>query len=325
MRKQIILSCLVVPLFFQVNCKRAEQVGNTRKSEAHAVELFDAIEKGDLNKARSLLQSDPSLVGAKTTDKTYQSCSPLHIAIMKGQKDMVELLLNNGADIQAKCFNDITPLHVAADKGTRELAGLLISQGANVNATTRDLATPLHWAETRDVAELLITKGADLNAVAANLNTPLHAAVFRDNKEVAEVLVTRGADVNCPNGGNRSALQLVKSEEMGKFLKGFAGKETGRYSCLSQISQIISYATDGDVIWIERLLDNNPYLVNARGSQGNTPLHHAAMAGHKKAVEVLIKRGADINAKNPAGKTAKDLAKTKEIADTLEASMSNNP
>ena len=84
-----------------------------------------------------------------------------------------------------------------------EVAALLIEKGANVNARGVNQKTPLHWAAfagNTEVAALLIEKGADVNARDVNQKTPLDWAVSQGNTEVAALLVEKGADVNGLNG-----------------------------------------------------------------------------------------------------------------------------
>jgi ankyrin repeat protein len=64
--------------------------------------------------------------------------------------------------------HQITPLHWAVFAGNTEVAALLIQEGADVNARDVNQKTPLHWAASRgmtEVAALLIEKGADVNAL----------------------------------------------------------------------------------------------------------------------------------------------------------------
>jgi cytohesin len=91
-------------------------------------------------------------------------------------------------------------LHNAADKGRKEVADLLIAKGANVNAVG-DLfgGTPLHAAafgDHKEIVELLIAKGADVNAkVASGFNkgmTPLDLAIDFKKPEIGDLLRKHG-------------------------------------------------------------------------------------------------------------------------------------
>ena len=62
--------------------------------------------------------------------------------------------------------------------------------------------------------------------------------------------------------------------------------------------QILKAAKTGDVTSIKALLSSDPRLIEARDSDGSTPLHCAVWKGHQQAVAALIKAGADVNAVN---------------------------
>ena len=92
--------------------------------------------------------------------------TPLHIAASRGHKEVAELLIAKGADVNAKDYRGNTPLHATASVGRREVAELLIANSANVNAKNKEGITPLDWAthpdnpnDTAETAELLRKHG----------------------------------------------------------------------------------------------------------------------------------------------------------------------
>jgi ankyrin repeat protein len=102
-------------------------------------------------------------------------------------------------DVNAKFtteMKDATPLHIAAGKGNVSVARLLIQNGAEVNAKLSDNGfTSLHLAAGNGhekVAELLIAKGADINAKSMYGETPIDLAMSNGHKELAELLRKHG-------------------------------------------------------------------------------------------------------------------------------------
>ena len=114
-------------------------------------------------------------------------------------KDVAELLLANGADVNAEDTRGDTPLHVAASYGDKVLAELLLANKADVNAPNDDLDTPLNVAVSRryeDVAELLRQHGGVDHAVSAITPTPL----FGYWRIEVDVSTAHFANIDPPDG-----------------------------------------------------------------------------------------------------------------------------
>ena len=121
-------------------------------------EIYDAVVQGNLGKVKNLLANKPELVNIKDSEWKW---TPLFWAAQKGHKDVVELLIAKGADVNAKGEYGNTPLHRATSR--KEIAELLIANGADINARDYEGDTPLDIALRKgneDVAELLRKHGA---------------------------------------------------------------------------------------------------------------------------------------------------------------------
>lgn len=103
-------------------------------------------------------------------------------AVRANNKDKVSSLLSRGADIEAR--NSIiggTPLHSATFRGSPATVKLLLDRGADVNARANDGNTPLHFAaslDRTDIAKLLIEAGAALDMKNTDGETPLRLAAY---------------------------------------------------------------------------------------------------------------------------------------------------
>ena len=163
-----------------------------------------AVKSNNQTEVFRMLSQYKGLANQKYQDGNY----PLHEASERGHKDMAELLLAKGADVNAKNKYGWTPLHRAAIWGQKEVAELLISKGADINAKDNNGSTPLHDAAHGgyQVSDLLISKGADVNARDIHGNTPLHHA---RTKEVAELLMSKGADINARNNLGNTPLGVA--------------------------------------------------------------------------------------------------------------------
>jgi ankyrin repeat protein len=118
---------------------------------------------------------------------------PLWLAAHKGNIKAVKQHLAAGTDVSAE--DGFTPLHFAAQQGHKEVVELLIGKGADVNLKRRGGKTPLHLAAQnghKDVTELLIAKGADVNAKDDYGSTSLDWANGYGRTETAELLRKHG-------------------------------------------------------------------------------------------------------------------------------------
>jgi ankyrin repeat protein len=149
--------------------------------------LHDAARDGNLGIVKALLKDKPNLVFIKDQ---HNGATPLHKA---ANKDVAELLLAQGANVNARGRLGETPLHLAAGSGYTDVAEFLLASKAQVNAMDDNICyTALHWAARSghpDLAELLLANGADVNAKGRYVGkTPLQVAEEMGQKAVAELL-----------------------------------------------------------------------------------------------------------------------------------------
>ena len=128
--------------------------------------------------------------------------TPLHSAVQGHHATATALLLERGADVNARDSSSATPLHLAAEAERTDLscAKLLLETGANANAKDEDRMTPLHYAVEAgniEVVKLLLDSGADIEANESEGRTPLHIAAENAREpEIVELLLDRGAILN---------------------------------------------------------------------------------------------------------------------------------
>ena len=161
-------------------------------------------------------------------------------AARDGNIEAVRQHLAAGADVNVndqRGYGGSTPLHVAAQEGHNQVIELLIDNGANVNAKRSDGATPLDWAEDEPkIADLLrehggkhgsihtaaaggdteavkefLAAGTDVNAKNQLGRTPLHAAAYRGHTVVVELLVANDADVNALSVNGKTPLDWAET------------------------------------------------------------------------------------------------------------------
>jgi len=128
------------------------------------VGLFEAAALGDETGAQAAIDADAALVRSYSHD----GWTALHLAAFFGQTGVARLLLDRGADVNARSTSDRfardnTPLHAAAANSQVEVAALLVERGADVNARDGSGFTPLALAANSRsdlLMLLLLEKGA---------------------------------------------------------------------------------------------------------------------------------------------------------------------
>jgi len=176
----------------------------------------------------------------------------------------------------------VSGVHQAAETGDLEKLGTLLTEDPTlVNEVDSYGMTPLHWAVDKRhyrTAEFLIEKGADVNAKDRNGETPLRYAISKENSGMATMLILNGARVSTDEGEVRDMLKRV--------------------------APLHRVAREGKLEYVKTFLEKYPDQVNARDSLGRTPLYWAARAEYVEVCELLLSRGADINAATPDGWTS---------------------
>ena len=122
----------------------------------------------------------------------------MHLAALGGYKDVAEVLLANGAEVNAKDNKGYTHLHKAAINGHKDVAELLL---AEMSRSMPRIANGLRLSCSGDCGpqergRFLPARNAEVNAKSNKGETPLHWAAFSGHKDVAEVLLARNAEIN---------------------------------------------------------------------------------------------------------------------------------
>jgi ankyrin repeat protein len=197
-------------------------------------QVYRAAETGDTNFIREYLARGSNVNALVTSYKAGHLHAPLiYGAVGGGQPDVVDVLLNNGAnpnqpnsggdtpllriigrdqtepsirilktllkagaDPNLKSSSGFwTPLIFAADLGQSQMVSILLSSGADFRATNSDGLTALHYAENAEVARLLIAAGADRTARSGS-ETPAESAIRLGHLGALAVITNRLTQTN---------------------------------------------------------------------------------------------------------------------------------
>ncbi len=286
MKKSILLLLL---LFLLINCCAAS-------GASLPGDIIKAVNNNDVEKLKSLLKTDPSLVYGKDS----LGGTLLHYASYAGSKEAAEFLISQGARVDEKNDCGETPLHKAH---AVEMAKILISHGADEKNRTIYGSTLLHYASQSfytDLIKFYIFRGADVNAKDSRGKTPLHCAVWARKKEAVDLLLANGADVNSTDkDGNTPfpiAIKRIDDTEVG-YPVGHCKKEIV-ISLLehgARLRNITEAIAAGDLDTVKSLVTSDPGLLNrSLYNGGDTPLCTAACWNHKEIADFLISMSTDV-------------------------------
>ncbi|XP_070576603.1 inversin-A-like [Ptychodera flava] len=242
--------------------------------------------------------------------------TPVHWATVCGHGDLIEYLIQNGAEPSLPDIHDAYPMHYAAQMcgdtqvqhlGLRCLKALLKNKAA-YDCKDNNGRQPLLWAASAGssaACQMLVQEGADVMATDKDMLTALHCAGSRGHPECVKTLV-----VDC------------KSEVDPKDKNGctplFYALTLGHLKCVSLLLEYNASTTTQDIkgrspahcaavkgnLGCLKLLANAKAPLNMANKAGNHPLHDAIHKGHRDVVQYLLEFGCDPNSANDAGMTA---------------------
>ena len=271
-------------------------------------------------------------------DSSDDGNTPLHFASRYAWEPAVfVVLLEAGADVEARNRWGWTPLHGAAGSNRSQVVAELVRAGADLNARDSTGNTPLHASRHNlhaEVVYLLLKLGADPTLVndRGEVAYPLDCGYWNTSgfarvatAQATAACLAAGADVNARDRNGNTPLLFATEILGGGADESPASKDPAVVTLLLEAGAEVNAHNDvrstplHNAAWGRRvevatnradLVENPPIVaallaagadVEARDNGGSTPLHHAAAIEGLETVAMLLEAGADIHARDNAG------------------------
>jgi ankyrin repeat protein len=252
--------------------------------------LVLACRKGFVEIVAFLLEvgMDPNAPGFYGKESAHTDLErPLHWAAGFGQAEVVQLLLDRGADVEGG-LTGLTPLQSAARAGQRSVYELLLARGARVNVFVAAAVGSID-----DITAMLDADPSLVNSQDEYGTPPLHIAAEQWRDDVVRLLLERGADAVLTDRHQDTALHKLAIRSFDPVLWWGEVAEGPDARCFDPVRQIAAAE-----LLVQRGAD-----VRARNWRKLTPLHRAVRANRLEYVRFLLAHGADVNAADVAGDT----------------------
>ncbi len=307
-------------------------------------DLENAISAKDTAKVEAILKEDPSLANPK--GKKARVDAPIFWALMLGNAETLELLIKNGADVNAPNRLGDTPLGATTTQSAQTLkfVEILLKAGADVNGGGYPLLVMAVRDGKNDLRQLLLKHGAKLDVTAKNGDTVLSMAARAGDLEMVKQSLVAGVDINKKDMVGATALFEAAAQghlDVVKYLLEKGAKvdikaQTGSvlyYAAASEsrnalevVKVLIAQKADPNasvpsygsamtkaaggenVKVLEALVEGGGNVNAASGDESWTPLIAAARMSRAENVKYLLGKGADASKKDKNGKTALDYA-----------------
>jgi len=279
-------------------------------AQVEAAPLHEAAAAGNIEDVNVLVSE-----GADVNARDQRGLTPTLVALIACELAVVDLLLEKGPDTTAP--------HLAAYTGDLDLRGIksLLAQTDDPVDSLEGL-TLLHAAAAGghiDVVEYLIAEGFEATAITEdNKTTPLHLAAAAGNEEVAELLIDKGANVHAKDGKGRAPLHLAVQYGDVEVAQTLLAEGVDLKQENSDGETPLHVAAENGYRTIAELLIESGAEVDKKRKWGSTPLHFATSAGHKDVASLLIARGANVNVRDDQQRTPLQFAAGKGHKDVLE-------
>jgi len=264
-----------------------EQDVNALDKDGYTILMNSAVHN-DYDKAQVLLKK-----GAKIDMQDARGRTALYITTVLKSYETAEILLENGANVNLKTKKGDVPLMSAVRKRDIKMVDLLLKYKADTDVTDAQQNTALHIAvmnAEEEIVKALLDHNCDANKIDDLGFTPLDYAKNLKLKKIAALLdsVTKNAkDSDVPREKKNKIEETLPQKE---YIHA-ASKHVEKYKQSTLHQAVVSQKIDA----VKELLQGS-VEIDLSDKLGRTPLHYAAFGGNTEIIELLLKKGANINA-----------------------------
>eukprot|EP00052_Salpingoeca_macrocollata_P028022 m.268707 g.268707 ORF g.268707 m.268707 type:complete len:1014 (-) comp22814_c0_seq2:1348-4389(-) len=277
-----------------------------RLGRAQQMARLHAFENGE--EVDFITHQDMKFTFKFSADEYFKPRDPIKVAFdretvflnaaAEGDDELVTKLLADGVDINTRNHDGLTALHIACNENNLKIAALLLTSGADVNARDAELWTPLHACSSCGywrLVNLLLTHGADVAAVNADGELAVDTA---DDTRVVELLERSMEEIGLDAAKKEALRQGMEENLIAQVQKLLdEGRSVDKRDTHHGGTALHVAACNDWTRAAAFLLDHNADA-DAQDNDGNTPLHLAAFFQSYKIIELLDKRGANVNIVN---------------------------
>jgi len=265
--------------------------------------LTSAATKGNLNVLNVLITN-----GANVESSTMFGQTPLMAAALYGHVDIIDALLKQKAEVNTKDLHGCSALHYASNIGNVAIMKLLIKSGKNLDIDTQTnqglsalLLTSTSYGDLESM-KLLIANGANVHKVSVEYGTPLHQVAAHGHLNKFKYLISETTiDINSPTPAGTTPLMLAIKEKQFELVKALLQEKAQVNAQRNDGLSALHFATAS--IKIFEILIEHGANINLKSDIYGTPMTRAAILGHLDVVKYLIEKKADINVKTATGET----------------------
>eukprot|EP00038_Savillea_parva_P031753 m.90140 g.90140 ORF g.90140 m.90140 type:complete len:1008 (-) comp9843_c0_seq1:96-3119(-) len=222
-------------------------------------------------------------------------------ATMQEDPKMTQLLIDAGADVNAKDSSQMTALVWSIMQHRTPAFDVLLAAGADVNLGSINGWTPLFWAVQQDemgMLKKLMDAGADLEAADMSGQTALVWAAESAKPEACKLLVEGGANRFAERADKQTALSIARAKDLVDVIAVLGDAE----------DRLTIAAGQGDEDTVAKILKEEPEVnMNLQDKDGRTPVVAATYGGHKRVAEMLVDAGANLDLADNAGNSVADI------------------